>query len=778
MTKQNSLFHIYADLTKFAPAFLSIATKGLGKSGAGLEPLILNKAQLYIHRRLEDQLRVTGKIRALILKGRQQGCCFSPEMRVLTDKYTWVKLKDIQIGDKLFAIDEESTGKHENGHRLDRKIRITDVQAKAHLKKEAFEVKLSNGVKLIVTGDHRMLFKVRGGCQAEWRTISSSKIGDSIRAFCCAPKDRTVSFDDGWFSGMLDGEGSIGSYKTSNPRLALSQVDGLVLDKAKKYLRDNNIHYYELIDRRKSATSSKFGDKEVHCIRIDRRSDIIKILTMTQPVRLINKPIFVGKSLPNTNATFDAWVTIESIKSVGEIEVIDLQTSEKTFICEGLVSHNSTYVQARFFHKIITTVGKKAFILAHEGDATDNLFKMTRRYYDNLPPGLCPIPVKMNTTEMEFAQFNSSYRVGTAGNKKTGRSQTIHLFHGSEVAFWENTSSLATGVLQAVSGAAGTEIILESTANGLGNFFHQAWCDAIKGDSEYQAIFVPWYWQDEYTSTMPGFICNADERSLIDLYAANGLTEQHLCWRRIKMRELDKDQDRALELFKQEYPFTAEEAFLNPIANVFIKAKYVQKARANRVDSTSALVIGVDPAGDKDGADRTSIIRRRGRLAYGLETYRGRNTMEIAGILTRIIKEEKPAKVYIDSIGIGKGVVDRLREMGYEFVEGINVANSAHDKDQYLNRRAELWDLMRQWLVQDMPVQIPDSDELQSDLCSVGYKHNSNGQLVIESKQDLRKRNMPSPDAGDSLMHTFCPGQYEMSIETPSMRDPKKGFFV
>lgn len=455
-------------------------------------------------------------------------------------------------------------------------------------------------------------------------------------------------------------------------------------------------------------------------------------------------------------------------------EQLRVTSKVRALILKGRQQGCSTYVQARFFHKIITTLGKKAFILAHEGDATDNLFKMTRRFYDNLPEGLCPAPNKLNTSEMEFSQFNSSYRTGTAGNKKTGRSQTVHLFHGSEVAFWENTSSLSTGVLQAVSGAGGTEIILESTANGLGNFFHKAWCDAIKGDSEYQAIFVPWYWQDEYKLTMPGFKVDKDEQQLLDLYGDNGLTLKHLAWRRVKMRELDKDPDRALDLFKQEYPFTADEAFLNPISNTFIKAKFVQRARKNIIETDIRLVIGVDPAGDKDGADRTSIIRRRGRKAYGLETYRGRNTMEIVGILARILRSENVSKMYIDEIGIGKGIVDRLQEMGFSQVFGINVSNSAHDKDHYLNRRSELWDECRQWLTQDLEVDLIDSDELQSDLCSVGYKYNSNGQLIIESKADLKKRGMPSCDTADSLIHTFSNSWIEVA-EAPVQKYQEPG---
>jgi len=451
----------------------------------------------------------------------------------------------------------------------------------------------------------------------------------------------------------------------------------------------------------------------------------------------------------------------------------------RALILKGRQQGCSTYVQARFFHKIITQMGKKAFILAHEADATDNLFKMTRRFYDNLPDGLCPKASKLNMSEMEFAQFNSSYKVGTAGNKKTGRSQTIQLFHGSEVGFWENTDSLSTGVLQAVSGAEGTEIILESTANGLGNFFHKSWMSAIQGDSEYQAIFVPWYWQPEYTSFKPGFKPTDEEQSLFNIYGKDGLTMPHLSWRREKMSELNKDQDRAHEMFKQEYPFCASEAFLNPIANTFIKSKHVSAARKNKVDTDIGLIIGVDPAGDTDGADRTAIIRRRGRKAYGLETYRNHNTMEIAGILVKMIQQENPVKVYIDCIGIGKGVVDRLQEMGYDFVEGINVARSAHLKERFANRRAELWNECLEWLMQDMPVELPDSDELQSDLCSVGFKHRSNGQLVIESKDDLKKRGMPSCDCADSLIHTFSGGFVE-AAHAPVLRymQPERDMFT
>jgi hypothetical protein len=457
----------------------------------------------------------------------------------------------------------------------------------------------------------------------------------------------------------------------------------------------------------------------------------------------------------------------------------------RAVILKGRQQGCSTYTQARYFHKLITSVGKKAFVLAHQDKASDGIFKMTRRFYENLEDGLCPKPSKLNTSEMEFSAFNSEYRVGTAGNKHTGRSETIHLFHGSEVALWENTNEISTGIMQSIPNSRGSEIILESTAQKIGNYFHKCWLAAEGGISDYQAIFIPWYWQKEYRSFAPGFVLTNEENELLSRYSSNGLTVEHLAWRRSKIIDFSpSDLERGEENFKQEYPFTAAEAFLNSISNTFIKQRWVNKARSTIVDTKVGLIIGVDPAGDKDGADRTAIIRRRGRKAYKLQTFRNHNTMQICGILVNIIKEEMPVKIYVDCIGIGKGIVDRMRELGYDFVEGINVGLQAHDKERFANRRAELWSLCADWLMQDMGVELPaDSDELQTDLCGCGYEYRSNGQLLIEDKDSLKKRGLPSPDCADALVHTFCGGFYEAanSIDPMANQIPQhrtRGMFV
>lgn len=432
----------------------------------------------------------------------------------------------------------------------------------------------------------------------------------------------------------------------------------------------------------------------------------------------------------------------------------------RAIILKGRQQGCSTYVQGRFFHKVSTQEGKKAFILTHESDATKNLFDMTKRFYDLLPKWLVPIPDTSSAKELNFNTLNSGYAVGTAGNRAVGRSQTIQLMHASEVAYYPHAEDHAKGILQAVPKDSGTEIIMESTANGIGNYFYNIWNAATSGQSDFQAIFIPWYWQEEYTAQLRDneIDCTEEEAELLELYKHDGLTLPHLYWRRRKLKEFSNDHETASELFNVEYPFTALDAFRNPVADRFIKTNLVNKARKTQTTCEAPLVIGVDIA--RKEKDRTAIIRRRGRVAYGLETHYGLDTMNVVGLIVNIIKNENPSKVCIDVIGIGAGVYDRLRELGHEIVEGVCVAESASQKDRFRNLRAELWHDMREWFAQSIPVQVPDSDELMGDLTSLGYKFDSSGRLQIESKDDLRDRGMPSPDTADALSLTFYVGEY------------------
>ena len=147
----------------------------------------------------------------------------------------------------------------------------------------------------------------------------------------------------------------------------------------------------------------------------------------------------------------------------------------RAIVLKGRQGGFSTYTQARYFHKITTKKGKKAYILTHEAEATKNIFNITKTYYDNMEQGIVSTADTSSAKELNFKVLSSGYAIGTAGNKGAGRSSTIQLFHGSECAYWPNAEEHAKGVLQAVSNEPGTEIILESTANGIGNYFYNMW---------------------------------------------------------------------------------------------------------------------------------------------------------------------------------------------------------------------------------------------------------------------------------------------------------------
>ncbi len=424
----------------------------------------------------------------------------------------------------------------------------------------------------------------------------------------------------------------------------------------------------------------------------------------------------------------------------------------RALVLKGRQQGCSTYVGARFYHKVTHHFGTQAFILTHSLEATGNLYTMAKRFYEHTPAEVKPMVSKTNAKELVFGLLDSGYKLGTAENKNVGRSATIQLLHCSEVAFFSNAVEHSTGIMQAVPNASGTEVILESTANGVGNYFHQEWQKAEAGISDFVAIFVPWYWQDEYREPIDSnFTRTGHEEELKEQYS---LTDNQLQWRRKKIVQLSVSGVNGEKSFAQEYPNNPNEAFQLTGEDSYIDSNLVVSARHAKCEPFGPLLLACDPA--RFGDDRTSIILRQGRVAYGLKSYVKKDTMEVVGILVQLIKEHSPSRVMVDVGGLGAGVVDRLRELGYDnIVVAVNAGSSPLDADKYKNKRAEMWGTLKQWLT-EAPVQIPDSDSLHADLCGVKYKFDSNSRLQMESKEDMKKRGIRSSDEADALCLTFA----------------------
>lgn len=432
----------------------------------------------------------------------------------------------------------------------------------------------------------------------------------------------------------------------------------------------------------------------------------------------------------------------------------------RALVLKGRQQGISTYVGGRYYHRASHRKGTRVFILTHEQEATNNLFGMVDRYHTHCPDLVKPHTGAANAKELVFDLLESGYAVGTAGTKAVGRSQTVQLFHGSEVAFWPNAPAHFAGVVQAIPDLPGTEVILESTANGVGGEFHERWQQAEAGIGDYIAVFIPWFWQSEYRRPVPqGFILDDEEQEYM---TAHGLDLGQMVWRRNKMAEL-KDP----LLFKQEYPTTAAEAFQMTGHDSYIKADAVVRARKAKLEGIGALVIGVDPA--RFGDDRFSIAWRKGRKVLKVESKSKIDIVAGANWVRQIINEDKPARAFVDVGGLGAGVVDVLRNWGEPYsdlVVPVNFGGEPFQPYELLaggekrpgprNRRAEMWMLSRDWLDDVGGADIPDVDSLQADACGPAYSYDSNQRLVLESKEHMRARGIRSPDEWDAVVLTFA----------------------
>jgi hypothetical protein len=185
------------------------------------------------------------------------------------------------------------------------------------------------------------------------------------------------------------------------------------------------------------------------------------------------------------------------------------------------------------------------------------------------------------------------------------------------------------------------------------------------------------------------------------------------------------------------------------------------------VYNSSAKVLSIDVA--RFGDDQSVFIKRQGLAAYDLQKFRGLDTMALASQAARVIDDWNPDAVFIDVVGIGAGVVDRLRQLNFDVME-VNGGRSATEDNKYFNKRAEMWSAMEKWL-QDGGA-IPDDKELRAHLCAPEYGFDNRERIQLEKKSDLKDRLGESPDCGDALAMSFA----EPVIAQAAKKSRKRNF--
>ena len=202
--------------------------------------------------------------------------------------------------------------------------------------------------------------------------------------------------------------------------------------------------------------------------------------------------------------------------------------------------------------------------------------------------------------------------------------------------------------------------------------------------------------------------------------------------------------------YRQEF----ECSFHEPDVSQFITNEEVDRA-LGRFESAGAedrpRVFGLDVA--RFGDDRTVLLIRHGHRVHEIYAWRGLDTMQTAMHVAAKATEHQPDAIFVDGAGVGGGVVDRMREMAWKVVD-VQAGSRALDDKRYANKRAEMWGVMREWLRERGA--LPNETELVDDLLSPLYKFDAQSRILLEKKDDMKARGLPSPDFGDALAMTFA----------------------
>jgi hypothetical protein len=272
-------------------------------------------------------------------------------------------------------------------------------------------------------------------------------------------------------------------------------------------------------------------------------------------------------------------IAAEQMRTEGRVRIIVLKARQ-----EGI----STWTAARFYRRVTLYEHQNALVIADQRKRGQILFGIYELFDRRLPDPLRPAKRssrrgwELYYDTVEGQGLNSKLTVETAMDVAAGRGATIQMVHASELGFWEKPEETWTALMQAVPDD-NSEVIIESTANGVGNTFHQMWEDSEAGDSSFVPVFLPWWIHREYSRVVTteqstqimeslsewesfamgvGFEVHPSLRVLklpVDDEGRYHLAVEQIAWRRATIRDKLRGDE---NVFKQEYPATAREAFL------------------------------------------------------------------------------------------------------------------------------------------------------------------------------------------------------------------------
>lgn len=339
----------------------------------------------------------------------------------------------------------------------------------------------------------------------------------------------------------------------------------------------------------------------------------------------------------------------------------------------------------------------------------DCIFEKMRIILRNLPNEFLPTGYneRKNATFLKIINpSNGTIIKGEAGDN-IGRGGRSSIYFKDESAFYERPDKIEAALSQ------NSDVKIDvSTPNGTGNPFYR------KRHGGQIKVFT-FHWKDDPRKTLAWY---ENQKRILDPI--------------ILAQEVDIDYNASVK-------------------NNLINGNVVLNAMKSRItfEVFGPKILGVDPA--RYGDDRTAYVMRQGRVVHWTRTDRQLSSMEIAGQVSNWMREYWFDAVFVDVIGLGAGVYDRLAEQWGERIQPVASSESPEDHIAFFNKRIEMWCKMRDW-IGTKPCSIPNNSEFIVDLTAPQYHFNSNGQRQLEKKEDMRRRGVKSPDIGDALALTFA----------------------
>jgi hypothetical protein len=426
----------------------------------------------------------------------------------------------------------------------------------------------------------------------------------------------------------------------------------------------------------------------------------------------------------------------------------------------------STAVAGRFYHNTIKAelAGKKcnSLVLAQDDDSSTALFDITKAY--QLNAGDFALRLE-SMSEHKLKTANSTYLCQTAGklkkekSKGKGRGMTAQQIHLSEVAHIDNAQALASSLLRTVGQEPDTAVVLESTANGEGDYFHKQYLAAKAGKTDYLPFFAPWFWDDANQCDVPEGLTLTDKELLYrEKY---DLTMRQMAWKRKTEVELGLTEEQGRLLFKQEYPADDIEAFSYSATESYISPPHLLAALARPPKPQGpdvAVIAAYDPS--NKGKDRDAFIIRHGSNIFGLELPAfGEDDFDarVAFLQDKLDNQVLDIDMlFMDAGGGGYQLRGRLKTLGYsKRVRWVEFGAAPDNATKAVTKRDEMFVDFNDLLTDKhdlLSINIDDKyrSAFITDLTATGYEYDHKHRPKMESKKSIKARLGISTDIMDS----------------------------